>query len=200
MLPKDKECPFCHKFYSTAGIGTHIWRNHGEGKQHDPNINYKNGRIVWNKNLTKETNESVKSMAEKQKALVRPKKSEETRKKISIAAKARGFGGYRPHPNRGERYKGIWFDSKWEVKVAKSLDENQIRWERPKIGFVWSDAGNKYYPDFYLIDYDVYLDPKNSYLMIKDAEKIHESQKRNNIKVLVLTEHFLNWEKIKLLL
>ncbi len=110
-------------------------------------------------------------------------------------ALARGLGGYRPHPNRGKKYKDIWFDSAWEVRVAVSLDENNIRWERPKIGFLWNEK-NKYYPDFYLPDFDVYLDPKNEYLVKKDAFKISEASHLNNIRVLVLAEHQLSWDYI----
>lgn len=122
--------------------------------------------------------------------------SEEGLKRLSEAAKKNGLGGYRPHPNRGQRYNGIWFDSTWEVRVAKSLDENNIKWERPKIGFQWTDEGRKYYPDFYLPDYNVYLDPKNPYLQQQDKQKIQEAQQRNNIKVLLLDETQLEWNKI----
>ena len=48
--------------------------------------------------------------------------SPEGLKILSDCAKNRGLGGYRPHPNKGKRYKDIWFDSNWEVEVAKSLD------------------------------------------------------------------------------
>ena len=72
---------------------------------------------------------------------------EEYRKKKSLLAKENKLGGYRPHPNRGERYNDVWFDSKWEIRLAKDLDANSIDWERPSIGFVWNDNGNKYYPD-----------------------------------------------------
>jgi transposase len=120
--------------------------------------------------------------------------------RLSELAKSRSLGGYRPHPNRGERYNDVWFDSKWEVKVAKSLDEHHIKWERPKKGFVWNDAGRKYYPDFYLPEFNVYLDPKNSYLQMKDLEKITQAQHRNNVKVLMLSESQLSWEEIQRLL
>lgn len=49
-------CPHCDKEYSTKGIGTHIWRSHGEG------INFKannENRVAWNKGKTKETDERV---------------------------------------------------------------------------------------------------------------------------------------------
>lgn len=126
--------------------------------------------------------------------------TEKGKRKLSILAKQRGLGGYRPHPNKGIYYNGIWFDSKWEVTVAKSLDEFGIVWERPKQGFVWTDTGRKYYPDFFLVNYGIYLDPKNPYLQIKDAKKIKEAQIRNNIKVLVLNKSQLSWETIKELL
>jgi hypothetical protein len=128
------------------------------------------------------------------------KLTEEGIQTLSRLAKERGLGGYKPHPNKGTRYKGIWFDSKWEVRVAESLDENNIAWERPAIGFIWSDAGKKYYPDFYLPEYNVYLDPKNDYLIKTDSVKIVEAQKRNNIKVIILTKFQLNWETIKTLM
>ena len=55
------KCKFCGKKYSKKGTGTHIWRNHGNGKQHNPNIGFKTGiRKIWNKGLTKDNNESLK--------------------------------------------------------------------------------------------------------------------------------------------
>lgn len=65
-MNKYVKCEFCGKVYSNKGIGTHIWRNHGKGKNHNPNIGYiNNTRTVWNKGLTEETSESVKKYAEK---------------------------------------------------------------------------------------------------------------------------------------
>ena len=121
------------------------------------------------------------------------------REKMRDHALSRGLGGYRPHPNRGKRYNDIWFDSNWEVQVAISLDENNVRWERPSIGFLWNEK-NKYYPDFYLPDFDVYLDPKNDYLIKKDAFKISEASRLNNIKVLLLNKQQLDWKIIKTML
>ena len=52
--------------------------------------------------------------------------SEDGLRRLSEAAKTRGLGGYRPHPNKGIWYKNTWFDSKWEVQVAESLDESSV--------------------------------------------------------------------------
>lgn len=174
---------------------------HKGGKE---NINKSNG-ARWNKGLTKENNTSLMAASNNLKnryALgeIIHTFTEDGLKRLSNSAKKRGLGGYRPHPNKGVWYKDTWFDSKWEERLAISLDNNNIQWERPKIGFVWTDKGNKYYPDFYLPDFNIYLDPKNSYLQIKDATKINEAQKRNNIKVLMLSENQLTWEEVKKLL
>ena len=163
------------------------------------------GKVSHRKGLTKDTSDEILKQSKLLKQFYTDGKdrrvfSPEARLKLSNLAKENGLGGYRPHPNRGERYNGIWFDSKWEVAVAKSLNENSIQWIRPKTGFVWTDKGNKYYPDFFLPDFDVYLDPKNSYLIKKDAYKISEASKRNSIKVIILTEKDLSWDRIRLLL
>ncbi len=159
------------------------------------------GRTPWNAGLTASSSASIaKQSATLRNAnaegRVKHVRTDAQRKRLSAVAKENGLGGYRPHPNRGIRYDDVWLDSKWEEKVARSLDESGVRWQRPSKGFVWNDEGQKYYPDFYLPDFDVYLDPKNEYLQKKDALKITEAQKRNNIVVLVLDEHHLEWKQI----
>ena len=79
-------------------------------------------------------------------------------------------------------------DSSWEVKMAKWMDENGISWDRNKKRHVfwWTDKeGNKrrYYPDFYLPKFDVYLDPKNKYKLLNDQYKLDRVIKENKIKL-----------------
>ena len=70
-------------------------------------------------------------------------------------------------------YKGTVLESTYEYTVAVSLDENNIKWmktSRKDFKFPYSDpegVTNYYTPDFYLPDYNVYLDPKNDYLISK---------------------------------
>jgi hypothetical protein len=71
-------------------------------------------------------------------------------------------------------YKDVWLDSSWELELAKRLDALAIRWERPA-PIKWMDKGgtqHNYFPDFYLIDYDLYLDPKNPAAFENQKEKI----------------------------
>lgn len=87
------------------------------------------------------------------------------------------------------QYKNIWMDSKWEIEIAKLLDCKNIKWERDrkKHMFWWTDKSGikrRYYPDFYLPDYKLYLDPKNKYKAQLDLEKITNVIKENGIKLL----------------
>lgn len=80
--------------------------------------------------------------------------------------------GYRRFP-----YKGYKMDSRWEVDIAKWMDDKNIKWDRSrkKYMFRWKDSsGNerKYFPDFYLPDYNIYLDPKNAYYLERDLPKL----------------------------
>lgn len=54
------------------------------------------------------------------------------------------------------------------------MTEQNIKWERP-VSIPWMDSTGKkhrYYPDFYLPDHDLYLDPKNPHVMARDKEKL----------------------------
>jgi len=85
----------------------------------------------------------------------------------------------------------VILESSWEVKTAEKLDELNIKWERPKC-IKWRDSNNidrVYFPDFYLNDFDIYLDPKNPYCMKLDAEKMKIISEKVNIE-------FGNIEKI----
>lgn len=86
------------------------------------------------------------------------------------------------------KYNDIWMDSSWEVNIAKWMDEHSIKWRRDKkMNFLWTDLDGKqrrYYPDFFLEEHNVYLDPKNKFLIEKDTFKITQVQKENDIKVI----------------
>lgn len=71
-------------------------------------------------------------------------------------------------------YKGILLDSSWELALAVRLDELKIEWERPS-PIKWKDKDkhtHNYFPDFYLKEYDLYIDPKNPAAFIAQKEKI----------------------------
>lgn len=79
--------------------------------------------------------------------------------------------------------KNVFLESSWELEIAEFLDDNDIRWIRPRsISWINKENQNKrYFPDFYLIDYDLYLDPKNEYCMKLDKDKMEYVSSRINI-------------------
>lgn len=71
-------------------------------------------------------------------------------------------------------YKGILLDSSWELALAKRLDFLEIEWIRPK-PLPWTDAlgtVRNYFPDFYLTEHNIYLDPKNPQAIRVQKEKL----------------------------
>lgn len=90
---------------------------------------------------------------------------------------------------RKYKYHDIWMDSRWEVELATWMDVKGIKWERSrkKHMFWWTDAAGekrRYYPDFYLPEFDIYVDPKNKYLISVDKLKIESVIKENNIRLV----------------
>lgn len=82
------------------------------------------------------------------------------------------------------------------------MNELKIYWNRPSY-FWYTDSDNKkrrYYPDFYLPDYNLYLDPKNNYLIKTDTDKINRATSQNNIIVVVISEKFITKSAIQELL
>lgn len=99
------------------------------------------------------------------------------------------------------KYHGtLTLDSTWEVKMAQELEDNNIKWYKPK-PFTWVDIKNKtrnYYPDFYLPDYNIYIEPKNPYLMKKDKHKIEYVIKYHKIQIILICNKLeLTWKNIQ---
>jgi hypothetical protein len=171
------KCPFCEKEYCSKGICTHIWKNHTEeGKKQNPNIGYKEGRIVWNKGLTKETNEIVKKYSETLTHIPSSKKGKkfeeiygeeraalmkktiterqlkkyqnvEERKYLRDIGKKGGYG------KKGYTNKGTYYASNFEKQCFEYLENNNILFE-----------AHKYIPnsskvsDIYLIEKDLWIE------------------------------------------
>jgi hypothetical protein len=59
-------------------------------------------------------------------------------------------------------YNGFRLKGSWELLVAKWLDENNIKWTNIIEGFdyEWEESKHIYYPDFYLLEYDKYIEVK----------------------------------------
>lgn len=200
------KCPICQKEYSPKGIGTHIWRTHGEGQNHNPNSGYESGRVIWNKGHTLETHPSIEKGRQ---TLINRYESGELAasgfcseayigsEKHRISS-AKG-GGFRENAGRGikSRYKNIngeevLLRSSFEVKVAEYLNFIGVLWIQPKyLNYTLNGKVFKYFPDFYVPSHDLYIETKNDYLMSLQIDKMESIKKEVN-KILILTNSHMD--------
>jgi hypothetical protein len=221
-------CPVCNREISKFAYSRHV-RACENGKIKDklpPSEKLPNGKTIrWMESMNARkgngTNQYTKAIKlnlpkpiavevsnetrQKMSASAKTRSTSELRKNMSDHAKRRGLGG--KFVNTKCEYNGHKFGSSYEVYVAKSLDSNSIRWIKPK-KFDYIDPFNKsrqYTPDFYLPDFDVYLDPKNDFLInninpsmgFSDCEKIKIVEQTHSIRVLILDKTMLTWDKIQ---
>ena len=216
------ECRFCQRVCKNANS----LRNHERLCKQNPdrvlpprvteNLDY--SKFGWSKGLTKDTDPRVANMAEKLKESYASGKNiarsgfihtEEEKIHLSDIAKEQH---YETHFGRKRvfEYNGYKFISSYEMEVAKSLDSHNIKWTQPKRVPYKDLAGKLHYytPDLYLPDYDIYLEPKNDYLInninpklgYRDIDKIKWAEDYNKIKVLLLNKDQLTWEVINQLI
>jgi len=192
------KCPHCGKEYCKKGIGTHIWRMHGEGQNHQANGRKSSkGRKAWNKGLTKDTDERIKKYGQKisqkakngeysesfydreycktdeyrenhsnrMKEIVKEHPESYSSSNVSGRAKIFEFEYF------GKNYK---FKGSWECIIAEKLFEDNIFFENEITPFeyIWEEkkSTHLYFPDFYLPEYDLYLEVKG-YERQRDRDK-----------------------------
>lgn len=86
------------------------------------------------------------------------------------------------------------FDSSWEDAMAIRLDELSIYWIRPNpIEYNLNGKKRNYFPDFYLPEYDLYLDPKNPYCIKVQKEKLDIVSNQINLLILESIESCKNF-------
>lgn len=125
--------------------------------------------------------------------------SEAEKLHLSEMAKKNNFGGW--HTSKSYIYNGVTLDSTYEVEFAKNLDETGTKWIRPKpLLYKLENVKHRYYPDFYLPEYNVYVDTKNDYLInnvnprfgITDVEKVKLVESQNDVKIIILDKNHLS--------
>lgn len=59
-------------------------------------------------------------------------------------------------------YKNEWMHSSWELEFAMWLDSIQVEWTKkvPYFTYDWDGSVRRYFPDFYLKEFDLYVEVK----------------------------------------
>ena len=209
---KNVNCKYCNKELSPRGLSHQMYcKDNPEKKDRSGknNPNYgRNGSNQFTKaNLlgldvpvvSEETRLKLSKIS-KGKTI-----SDEHKKILSESAKKHGLGGVRQ--SKWIRYNGRTLGSSYEHTLAIDLDANDIKWDTcSRIKYIDLNGKHRTYtPDIYLIDYDIYLDPKNDYLInnvnprlgFKDCDKIKLVEEQNNVKVFILNSTQLTWKAVK---
>lgn len=193
-------CPFCKLEISHL---INVQRaNHVRWCKENPNRQKSINRLNYARSLI--TNDSITKMSEKIKYLHSigcyydahkktglknkgRKISEETRlrQRISNSNSKHQRVCKSTHTFIDKNKREFKFDSKWEDYVAMSLDNKNIIWDRPKpIKYLLDGTMKNYFPDFYLPEFNLYLDPKNKYVISKQIEKLKILQTQINLIII----------------
>lgn len=98
------------------------------------------------------------------------------------------------------QYNGHLLKGTWELKTAMWLDGQGLEWEPENYfcEYVWNGGTHRYYPDFYVFEYDVYIEVKgyktdrdeakwsqfDRKLVIIDKRVIHELEKKSIAEII----------------
>ena len=94
-------------------------------------------------------------------------------------------------------YNNTVLKGSWEVKIAELLDNNDIVWTNKitPIPYFWKNDWHLYFPDFYLPDFDLYIEVKG-YQRERDVIKWSFLKKPllviKKIEIKLLSEHKKN--------
>lgn len=203
-------CQHCKKLFK-------FLPNHIPYCQSNPNkikrVSYTIGHTPWNYGLTKLTDERIKNATEKcaktKQSLPKISRKWSDEEKRNHSSKMKQVVLDNPHSYNGTtknrsckiyEYNGTKLTGTWEVMFAMWCDEHKIIWERPTtpIPYVWN--GNRlYYPDFYLPEYDFYIEVKGrktdrdeakwaavKNLLVIEKHEIHQIKNRSYVLPLTI--------------
>lgn len=155
------------------------------------------GEIPWNKGLSIETDVRIKQSIELLKfrykigELTSPMRGKlhtnKSKEKMSLHAnnknngyvKTKWYDIFCPYENKNIKVQGTW-----ELKYAEYLNKNNIQWIRPKEPLHYKlfeeDYIHSYYPDFYLINTNEFVEIKGFWWKSKDGN-VDDKRKMENV-------------------
>jgi hypothetical protein len=160
------------------------------------------------KNAMKRKDVRAKVSETRKKIFADPIKGKILREKISNGmSRAREDGTYFVGPTKG-RIKCKWYDYKhsngeiykvqgtWELKFIEWLDKNNMKFlcHRHYIKYLTKDNKQRfYYPDFFIFDWNCYVDIKSGFWFEKQLDKFDLIQQQNpDVAIKILMKKELN--------
>lgn len=185
-------CKECNRnFTSKQATTSHIYRAHVIPGQ-STGGGHAIGKPAWNKGLSRQTDVRVKKYSDSQKGkpgtFTGKTHTVEAREKISAKLSINNKGGRcKWFEVAGQKVQGTW-----EQNAAIKFEEFGIRWQKlntNKYTFEYEMDGKSrsYTPDFYLPDYDVYLELKGRWWG-RDKEKMDLVVEKYKDKRIVVIE------------
>lgn len=132
-------------------------------------------------------------------------------KKHSIQIKKRYEQGWLPKAGRCKKIEYnsqiagiITVDGTWELLVAKFLDTTGLQWDRNtrRFPYYFENVERNYTPDFYVKDFDVYIEVKG-YKTLKDTAKWEQFKnkllilQKNEIELIKQNKYNIIWDNIR---
>jgi hypothetical protein len=200
------KCPHCNNEFTKMGICSHIIIKHlGLNKHIKNNLNGYNSKIKEkiikpNKNqyqLAEERGEKYSLSIESRKKMSKSKSGQnmtkQAREKISkarsIYLEEVGNGGFvniKWYKIKNIKNEEFIVRGKWELELAEILNNENIYWIRKVyLTYIKNEMTKTYCPDFYLPDYNKYIEVKGYFSQI-DKEKISLVLEKNNIDLQMI--------------
>lgn len=154
--------------------------------------------IEWNSNKYKRSGETRKNEWNEEKS----KKASEIQKKVWQSPELRKAQSEKAVFNNFWKYRTknpiiyeskiagkMKLDSKWELEVAKRLDELNVEWYRPRVRLPYLDSNgieHGYFPNFYVKTFNCFIEVKSEFIA---------SWQNSNNKCSYIKEHykFVKW-------
>lgn len=193
-----QHCQFCKKLNTNKGSlvvhEKHCKMNPNRVDRINHLAKYIEENGAWNKGLTKETDkrlrkrslsqtnywkdnpDKLRKVRDKLNKLYQTEEYKKRHSEIMKRAVSKNPDSYSSNNVLGRvksiEYKDTHVTGSWELEVAKSLDEQNISWTNKIDGipYTFENQSRTYFPDFYLIDFDKYVEVKG-FVRDKDLAK-----------------------------
>lgn len=164
---KEYKCKFCKKETKPLGLASHerlCPKNPNAKKENHPSYGKKGtNQYINGVKMSEDTKNKIskiltgKKLSEQHRLNISKSMQEAVKKYPESYSSSNVSGRAKIYEYNGFKLKGTW-----ELIVAEYLDSNEIKWTNDikPFEYTWNNSQHQYFPDFYLIDLDMYIEVK----------------------------------------